>query len=234
MLRIHYFQHGKGDGVGTIARWAAKKGHGLTSTKIYEVDWDEVSFEQTDLLIILGGSMSTYDEEKYPWLIKEKKWIQRAIKAGKVVLGICLGSQLVAEALGSRVYPNGQEEIGWFPVMLTEEAQEVALLDKFPQELAFFNWHGDTFDLPPNALHLAYSAGCRNQAFLYGDRVMGVQFHPELAEEQILEWIEPDGSEPAKAEYVQTREEILEKMYLVEKATNVFFSLLDKLEALSR
>lgn len=160
-----------------------------------------------DWLIVLGGPMSVHDEERYRWLAPEKSLIRTAINAGKVVFGICLGSQLIADALGSRVYPNEHQEIGWFPIHRTVEAERCRLGSAFPAITQAFHWHGETFDLPPGAVLLASSLGCHNQAFAIGDQVLGVQFHPEVTSVSLAAMIRGCGEETVRGPYIQSSAE---------------------------
>jgi GMP synthase (glutamine-hydrolysing) len=157
-----------------------------------------------DWLIVLGGPMSVHDEERYRWLAPEKCLIRTAINAGKVVFGICLGSQLIADALGSRVYPNEHQEIGWFPIHRTVEAEQCPLGRVFPATTHSFHWHGDTFDLPSGAVLLASSLGCLNQAFAIGDKILGVQFHPEITSESLAAMIRGCDEVTAQGLYIQS------------------------------
>ena len=155
--------------------------------------------EDFDRLIVMGGPMSVHDEAEYPWLVEEKRLIAAAIREGKKVLGICLGAQLIAEVCGGRVYRNPEKEIGFWPVSWIGDADE---------ELVF-HWHGETFDLPPGAELLASSDVCVNQAFGIGDRVLGIQFHPEVTPEIVRAMVEHEGWELVEAGYVQGRDRIL-------------------------
>ena len=121
-MRIHYLQHESHEGLGCIEDWAKRKGHLITSTKFYE-DSKLPDLSAFDFLIIMGGSMGVNDEDKYKWLKSEKDFIKRTINSKKPVLGICLGSQLIADALGAKVYPNKYKEIGWMDIKMTEAAK---------------------------------------------------------------------------------------------------------------
>jgi GMP synthase-like glutamine amidotransferase len=178
-LRIHYLQHVPFEHPAGIATWARQRGHLLAGCRLYRGQ-PLPSLRDLDWLVIMGGPMSVHDERAYPWLVEEKRLIERAIKAGKRVLGVCLGAQLVADVLGARVYRNRHKEIGWFPVHLTGQATSSNLLVGFPQTFPAFHWHGETFDIPAGARHLAKSEACRNQAFELGGRVLGLQFHLEV------------------------------------------------------
>lgn len=142
-----------------------------------------------DLLVVMGGPMSVGDEAVFDWLVPEKRCIARAIAAGKTVLGICLGAQLLAESLGGTVYRGDYREIGWFPVRMTPEAAAIPECGVFPAEFTAFHWHGDTFTLPPGCVRLAESGVCGNQAFVYDRRVFGVQFHVEVTDAGVRELI---------------------------------------------
>jgi GMP synthase-like glutamine amidotransferase len=163
---------------------------------------------EQDLVIALGGPMSVNDEEILPWLRAEKKFIREAMDSGKAVLGICLGSQLIANALGASVQANPCKEIGWFPVTATQPVQDTF---RFPAVANVFHWHGETFELPAGAVHLARSAACENQGFQYGRRVIGLQFHLETTPDSARAFVEEDnGEELVDAPYIQTAQQILD------------------------
>jgi GMP synthase (glutamine-hydrolysing) len=133
-------------------------------------------------LIVLGGPMGAYEGEKYPFLGPESALIERALTAGRPVVGICLGAQLIAQALGARVYPGEKREVGWAPVTLTEDGMDDPVFGGGEQELTVFHMHGDTYELPPDAHNLASSPLYEQQAFRWGDLVYGLQFHLEFTE----------------------------------------------------
>ena len=183
-MKIHYIQHVPFETIGCIAEWCNKQQHTVTGTHIYRQE-PLPSTDQFDWLIVMGGPMSTGDEQQHPWLADEKECISQAITQGKIVLGICLGAQLIAEALGASVYANPQKEIGWFPITFHAVAHQSPRFNFVPATLEVFHWHGDTFDMPPGAIHLASSIACPNQAFSYQERVIGLQFHLEMTREGI-------------------------------------------------
>ena len=140
-------------------------------------------------LLVLGGPMNCDQVDRYPHLATEIKLVQAAIAAGKPVLGICLGSQIIARALGARVAPNPVKEIGWYDLQATAAGEADPLFRHLGGTRKIFQWHGDTFDIPEHAVHLASSSGCRNQAFRYGDKVYGLQFHLEVDQPMIERWL---------------------------------------------
>ena len=146
----------------------------------------DASLDAYSGLILMGGPQSANDPN--PALADEMQLIRDAVREQKPVLGICLGSQLIAKALGARVFRNAQKEIGWSAVHLTEEGARDPLFSGIPNSSVFFHWHGETFDLPEGAVWLAYSDGCRHQAFRYSSNVYGIQFHPEITPEMIIDW----------------------------------------------
>ncbi|WP_232529364.1 type 1 glutamine amidotransferase [Methylomonas koyamae] len=174
-MRVHVLQHVAFEGLGCIHDWLQRKQAAVTFTRFYEAcvlpDVADIDF-----VIALGGPMSVNDEAKFPWLSREKQFIADAMRANKLVLGICLGAQLIANALGARVYPNREREIGWFPVYSLHKRGNSL---KLPGSFEAFHWHGETFDLTPGANLLASSAACKNQIFQIGSRVVGLQFHLE-------------------------------------------------------
>jgi len=174
-INIHVLQHVFFEGLGSIEDWLTTRAARVDWTRFYAGDPlpDPAGI---DLLIILGGPMSVNDEADHPWLTAEKRFVAAAIAGGTPVLGICLGAQLIASALGARVYPGPQKEIGWFSITASDSTPGRFA---FPPETTAFHWHGETFDLPPGAVRLASSAAVTNQAFQVGDRVIGLQFHLE-------------------------------------------------------
>ena len=205
-MRAHYFQHVPFEGLGSIAPWLAEAGFEITNTRFFESavlpDLNEI-----DLLVVMGGPMSVNDEAELPWLVQEKRFIREAIEAGKPVLGICLGAQLIAGAMGAGIYRNPVKEIGWLPIQ--GMAANDGAVFRFPATEKVFHWHGETFDLPPGATLLAKSEGCENQAFQLGRSVIGLQFHLETTPESAREIIANCRAELIPAKYVQTEEEIL-------------------------
>ncbi|HEY1067421.1 MAG TPA: type 1 glutamine amidotransferase [Pirellulales bacterium] len=231
-MRIHYFQHVAFEGLGCIESWAKEHGHALTATHFYAGQTPPASVDEIDWLIVMGGPMNIYEHDQYPWLAPEKTFIRQAIDAQKRVLGICLGAQLVADLLGSKVVRNAQKEIGWFPIETTSAARDSKLFAEWPAAFPVFHWHGETFGLPPGATHIARSVACEQQAFLYGDRVVGLQFHLESTPESVQPIIENLGDELVSAPYIQTAEAMLANAEGFRSVNRAMVALLDRLAAL--
>jgi len=140
-----------------------------------------------DLLVVLGGPIGAYEEEKYPFLLDEIAMIQKRLNFARPALGICLGAQLFARALGARVYPGTAKEIGWAPVTLTAGGKQSPM--KCLESVPVLHWHGDTFDLPQGADLLASTAICQNQAFSYEKSALAFQFHPEASAKNFESWL---------------------------------------------
>lgn len=225
-MNIHYLQHVPFEGPASIQGWAEARGHSITCTRLFAGD-ALPEIREIDMLIVMGGPMNVYEEKKYPWLAGEKRHIERAIAANKAVLGICLGAQLIADALGSRVYANKHKEIGWFPVQKTEQAGKIPAFGALSDEMVVFHWHGDTFDLPQGAIHAARSAACENQAFIYDGRVAGLQFHLETTRSGAAEMIRNCGHELVDGPFIQPAEAILSREENFESINKAMWKLLD-------
>ncbi len=179
----------------------------VSATKIWESVWFP-KLTEFDGLIIMGGPMNVYDEARYPWLNKEKQFITEAIKADKSVLGICLGAQLIANVLGSKIFQNLYKEIGWFPIQINESFNQ--WLNKYcPSELEVFHWHSDSFNLPPGAMNHAGSKACNHQLFTKGAQVVAIQFHLEILPQTLSTMLSEEAEPWKKEQYVQTANEIL-------------------------
>ena len=227
-MRIHYFQHIAGEDPGSIAAWARAGGHTLTATRFYRDD-PLPRFEDLDWLLIMGGPMNIYEEETYPWLSREKRFIEEAIGKGKTVIGVCLGSQLIADVLGAKVFRNREKEIGWFPINLTPEAEKSRIFGFLPSPFNVFHWHGDTFDLPRGATRIAYSEGCRNQAFVYGEKTIGLQFHLEFTREIVQELIGSCAGELVEGKYIQRANEMLSPALDFKRNNEALNTILDNI-----
>jgi GMP synthase-like glutamine amidotransferase len=205
-MRAHYLQHVPFEGLGCIEPWLRESGYAITSTRFYESP-ALPDPRDVDLLVVMGGPMSVNDTQAFPWLVQEQRFIRQCVEAGKAVLGICLGAQLIAAAMGGRVYPHGQKEIGWFPLRGVPSAVDGFF--RFPPVSQVFHWHGETFDLPPGAIQLAASDACENQAFQLGHSVIGLQFHLEMTPISVREIVTHCRQELIPSAYVQPESSIL-------------------------
>lgn len=196
-LRIHALYHVDFEELSYIKQWADNQGHSITVTRFYEND-PLPAQDSFDWLVIMGGSMSIHDETEFSWLIDEKRFIQQSIDAGKTVIGVCLGAQLIAESLGAKVAPSGVKEIGWMPIQLTPQGLEHPVLKDLPKEsFTVFHWHGDGFDCPKGATPIATSQAWANQGFIYqtpkhkalGTWVLGWQCHFEVTEKSMVDMV---------------------------------------------
>lgn len=206
-MRVHWLQHVPYEGLGSIAAWLEKQGATVTCTRLFAGEMPP-PVGAFDWLIAMGGPMSANDEAAHPWLAREKAFLREAMAAGRVVIGICLGAQLLAAALGAPVYANPEPEIGWFPVQGEATPPPDDPLTPLPPVTLVFHWHGDTFDLPLGARLIATSLACRHQAFRLGPRVLGLQFHPEMTPEGAAALLQHSGPLPT-GEFVQSAAELL-------------------------
>ena len=209
-MRAHYLQHVPFEGLGSIESWLQRAGYEVTATRFYDSD-ELPPPADVDLVAAMGGPMSVNDEQQYPWLAAEKRFIGAAIELGRPVLGVCLGAQLIASACGAAVYPNKVKEIGWLPIQGVEpgaDAEQPATF-RFPPFLEVFHWHGDTFDLPEGAVRLARSNAALNQAFQLGDSVIGMQFHLDTTPDSVRALVEHCRAELVPSMYVQSEQRIL-------------------------
>jgi GMP synthase-like glutamine amidotransferase len=226
-MTLHVLEHAPGEGPGEIANWAAQRGHSVARTQLFN-GAPLPTLRDGDWLVIMGGPMNIYEHRNHPWLVPEKLFIRRAIDTGHTVLGVCLGAQLIADVLGGKVYQNTEIEIGWFPVRLTANAAKLPAFSAWPRELTPLHWHGDTFDLPPGAVLLAESDGCRNQAFTFGDHVIGLQFHIEALRGDVEAFI-ADLRFAREGRYVQTPGQIRDGAKHIPATHAALHSMLDAL-----
>ncbi len=189
MKKLLVCQHVPHEILGTLNPLLKKSGFRIRYVNFGRHPDAEPVLEGYHGLVVLGGPMSVNDADRLPYLTTEMKLIEQAMKTNLPVLGICLGSQLIAKTLGADVYPNQAKEIGWYEVTPTNEAEHDFLVRQFHGTEKIFQWHGDTFDIPRGAVHLAFSALCANQAFRYGANVYGLQFHLEVDEPMINRWL---------------------------------------------
>ena len=201
-MKVQILQHVPFEGIGSIATWLSERGALVQYTRFYHSPVLP-DLRSVDCVIAMGGPMSVNDEREYPWLKQEKAFIKEAVDRGLVVLGVCLGAQVIASALGARVFANLHKEIGWFPVQAVSTDSDAF---RFPPQTTVFHWHGESFDLPPGAIHLASSTGCKNQAFQIGRNVIGLQFHLETTPETADQIIQHCRRELVAGEYIQTEQ----------------------------
>ena len=225
-LRAHWFQHVSFEGLGSIQDWLSARKAAVGVTRFHESPVLP-SLDDVDLLIIMGGPMSVNDETEHPWLASEKEFTAQAIRRGTPVLGICLGAQLIASALGARVRRGAFTEIGWHTVERAGAAEGLAAL--LPRRMEAFHWHGETFDVPQGGHLLARSAGCENQAFQVGDRVLGLQFHLETTPASARALVESCRADLVPGKYVQTEREIMGSPAQFQLINSVMDGLLDAL-----
>lgn len=226
-MKIQYIQHVPFEDIAYVGNWADKNGVHLGRTRLYEDD-PYPFLSDFDVLIVIGGPMGVYDEQEYPWLKTEKAYIRKAIHNKKIVVGICLGAQLIAAALGAKVYQNSFKEIGWFPVYKTPRAKNTSLGEILPKRFMAFHWHGDTFDIPKGAVHLAESKACKNQAFVYLNRVIALQFHLESTQSSIESLIQNCKNELVSAPFIQTADQIRKGYHQIESLNTIMDRLMNR------
>lgn len=233
-MRLHYLQHVPFENPGSILTWAKENGHAITSTQLYQNDALPKQ-QDFDWLVVMGGPMNIYEEESYPWLAAEKQFIGEAIATGKVIIGLCLGAQLIADVIGGKVTQNPYKEIGWLPIQLSEEVRSTPLFSFFPEQPIVFQWHGDTFSvLPEDATCIAQSNACKHQAFIYKKRVFGFQYHLENTTSIITDLVENCRDEMVPDIYVQTPEELLAYPEYIEQNNKWMELFLIQLEKMDR
>lgn len=225
-MNAFVLQHADFEGPAAIVTWLSKNNFHIRYINLY-VQHRFPDIKEVDWLVVMGGPMSVNDEKDFPWLKEEKEFIRNCIEAGKKVVGICLGSQLIANSLGYRVYPNTKKEIGWFPIRKVESKSHLAHL--IPEEITVFHWHGETFDLPAGAHLVASSEACKNQIFTLNTNVLALQCHPEMTLESISEIITGAEDELKLAEYVQDAGTIKTKASeFATPGNKLLFALLDE------
>jgi GMP synthase-like glutamine amidotransferase len=230
-MKIQCLTHVPFEDAANIAIWAKNNGHSLHYTELFNNN-PLPDLNAFDMLTIMGGPMNVYQHDQYPWLIGEKDLIKKAITCGKKVLGVCLGAQLMADAMGGTVTKNPYPEIGWHPVTLTEQARSTGLFDGFPETFTVFHWHGDTFSIPPGAMRLAGSDACQNQAFLYGSHALALQFHLEYSRRSIEEMLTHCNDELIDSPYVNSVDQIRDGLHLALEIEQRLYAILDRFTVL--
>lgn len=206
MANIHWLQHVPFEGLGSMEEWLTEQGHKLSCTRLWADDVLPAA-DSFSALIVMGGPMGIYDHDEYPWLVQEKEFLRQVVDQGTPTLGICLGAQLLADILGAEVSANPEKEIGWFPVVASPEMPP-SLSAVLPEKMTVFHWHGDTFTLPKDSVNIYSSKACKNQAFLYKDHILGLQFHLETTKISATALVENCGAELITAPWIMTEKEI--------------------------
>ena len=204
-MRVYVLQHVPFEELGNIQPWLAQHNAEVHYCRLYAND-PLPDVNETDLLIVLGGPMSVNDESHYPWLVAEKAFLAQAIAAEKPIVGICLGAQLIASCQGARIYSNYAKEIGWFDITAVAASGDVLSL---PASMHVFHWHGETFELPANAVLLASSLACNNQIFQLGKRVIGLQCHLETTADNARSMVLHCADELTGGSFIQDADTIL-------------------------
>src|ERR1041384_3766211 len=202
MEKVLVFQHDAFEELGVFAEVLEKQRESYRVVRTFHGETPAEDWDRIKALIVLGGPISSFDEEQFPFLRWEKRIIRAAIDDGISVLGICLGAQLIASTLGTAVYHGPVKEIGWTPISITPHGQVDSLLGYLPEHATVFQWHGDGFDLPAGAIRLASSAHYSTQAFRVGKTVYGLQFHLEVTPRMIERWMEQRSKDLALAPYI--------------------------------
>ena len=227
-MHIHYFQHDHFEDLGYIGDWAEAHNFTTSATR-FDLKPELPSLDDFDWLVVLGGKMGVNDSDKYPWITSEIEFIKQAIVAGKIVIGVCLGSQLLASALGARVYKNSEPEMGFWPIKFSHQAQQDNVFRYFPENLEVMHFHFDTFTLPEGAILMAGSTVTPVQAFRYGKNVFALQFHPEITESNLPVFIKELETEIIPGTFVQNPQEMLQKINYCSINNDFFWKVLDEI-----
>ncbi len=225
-MHIHYFQHDHFEDLGFIADWATEHNF-TTSVTRFDIKQEFPSHDEYDWLVVLGGKMGVYESDQYDWITPEIEFIRAAIQKGKIVIGICLGSQMVANALGAKVYKNTEPEMGFFPITFNSDARKDSIFKHFPAELNSMHMHFDIFDLPTGAICMASSEVTPCQAFRYGENVFALQFHFEVTEANAANFIQEITPEIVMGRLVQQPPEMLQNIGFCKFNNQVFAKMLN-------
>jgi GMP synthase (glutamine-hydrolysing) len=221
-MKIHCLLHTENPGDTFFPEWAALHEHGWESSIVPLVP-DLPHPQEVDCLLVLGGPMSAWEDQRYPWLRREKRYIEAFIDTGKPLLGVCLGAQILADVLGARTYPGPHQEIGWHCAEATPEGRDTWLGDLLPARFETFFWHGDTFELPDSSVRIASSAAFPNQGFVW-NQVLGLQFHLEVKPEWVQMLVRRDAEQLRPAAYVQTANTVLSKPESLYRENNILMN----------
>jgi GMP synthase-like glutamine amidotransferase len=226
MMHMAVLQHVEFEAPAGVADWAAGRGVALRIFHLYR-DATLPSLSGFDMLTVMGGPMSANDEARFAWLAPEIALVHAAIAAGKTVVGICLGAQIIAKALGARVYRGSAKEIGWFPVDRTVGSHPC--FDDLPETFTPLHWHGETFDLPAEATLLASSKITKTQAFTVGRQVLGLQFHMEASEASVRALLKGAADEIGRGIFEQQPRTILAGLDQCASLRPLLYTVLDQL-----
>lgn len=224
-MRVHVLQNEAKEYIGSMQSWFESKGYSVTTTYVYAGEPLPLVHE-FDWLVIMGGSMSVYETDKYLWIDKTKSLIRACLQRDKRVLGICLGGQLIASALGANVYANDQSEIGWFPILKSD-----SIATWLPENTELLCWHGDCFDTPDGAVPFASSHITPCQGFCINKRVWALQFHLEVDEATPDIFLSASGGELGKGAYIQNYSEIKNASANISKSKGVMHALLEEINS---
>jgi len=207
-MKIHVVKHAAFENLGTIRAWAKEHEHSLVQTHTYKGEQLPAT-DEFDFLILMGGPQSPLNVEEAPYLNNEIELIKKSVDKNKAVLGICLGAQLIGEALGARTEKSPYKEIGMHPIQLLEEANRDPIFSNYDSTFDVMHWHNDMPGIPKEAVLLAKSEGCPRQAFRVGDRIYGFQFHMESTYCLIEGMIKHCSQDFTSGQFIRTPEEIL-------------------------
>jgi len=188
-INVTIFRHMSQEGLGSLHKILIKRGYEVTYLTTPRANLKSFKALDPDFLLIMGGPIGVYQADDYPFLYEEIRIIKERIAVDKPTMGVCLGAQLIAKALGTEIYPgkNGAE-LGWHPITMTDAAKGSAFEHIAPENTNMFHWHGDSFDCPEGATLIASSAQYKHQIYTYGSNICGLQCHPEVTEESLEEW----------------------------------------------
>ena len=223
-MKAHILQHAEWETIGRIDEWLNKVNIEYSTTHLYK--GDKLPKHKVDLLIIMGGPMGIFEDENYPWLKEEREFVKKHVNSNSLVLGICLGSQFIADSLDARVYAGKEKEIGFFDI---NKVNNHPITSNIPNTINVFHWHGDTFDTPKEAINLFNSELTSDQGFIYDNRVLALQFHIEVGQKEIDEFVYNGIDEIVPANYVQHKDDILNLKSDLSKSNSYLFDILDNL-----
>jgi GMP synthase (glutamine-hydrolysing) len=230
-MRLHLLEHDPDELSDThLIQWAKQKGHAVGQTYLCKNE-KPPALDEIDWLMVMGGSPSVWEEDKYPWLIPEKELIARALVHNKIILGICFGAQLLAQALGGTVSANCPKEIGWHDVNLTKAGRRSFLFRGIPDRFTTFHWHSNCFTVPQGCTRLAFSEATPNQAFVSETRsIVGLQFHPEYTPAMVTYFSREYGHTWESGPFVPSPQVVVNKTGHLQETYKLMATLLDNME----